>query len=342
MAKRMPAEWEAHEATWLAWPHEKTDWLTAFPKVKEAYLGIVKTLSAHERVEILCSNSRVYEEAMDCLSGISNFRLHLVENDRCWLRDSGPTSVMTDAGEVSWIRWGFNAWAKYENYSKDSEVAEAIINISELEHLDGVDEQGALVTLEGGAIDSDGQGTLLLTEECLLSSVQQRNHHLDRAGYERVFREHLGIESCIWLGCGVPGDDTHGHIDGVCRFVAPGRVVLCAPGKGRPDYVDVYQDNLRRLKQSRNAQGVVLEVIDIPLPEKLYYEDQLLPASYANFYIANNVVLVPVFDDPNDDQALSIFNSLFPDREVVGIYCGDLIVGMGAIHCITQPQFSPK
>jgi agmatine deiminase len=344
-ALRMPAEWEQHEATWLAWPHQESDWLDSFPKIKFVYCEIVKSLCLGERVEILCDNDALKEQAAQCLSdaGISeqSYRLHLVKNDRGWLRDSAPTSVISLSGSVSWVAWKFNAWARYEDYAFDALVPNAVAEISGLPIKPGLQpESGKQVVLEGGAIDSDGQGTLLATEECLLSSVQQRNPGFSKQDYQTVFSEYLGVKKCIWLNKGVPGDDTHGHIDGICRFVDKGKVLLCTPRNGDQELTAIYDENKKRLLKSTDALGKPIEVIDLPLPREIYYQDQLLPASYANFYIANNIVLVPVFKDANDEPALRIFENLYPEREIVDIDCSDLIVGMGALHCITQPQFA--
>ena len=194
---------------------------------------------------------------------------------------------------------------------------------------------GKRVILEGGAIDSNGQGTLLVTEECLISKTQERNIGFKKEDYEEVFRKYLGIEKTIWLGKGVAGDDTHGHIDGVCRFVAPKKVVLCGPGEGRESYRGVFEDNVARIKKVDQE----IEIIEVPLPKEIKHEADILPASYANFLIANKVVLIPTFKDPADDKVLEIFKNLFPQRKIVGINCRDFILGLGAIHCITQPQF---
>jgi len=344
---RMPAEWEAHEATWLAWPHERSDWPDVFPKIKNVYFQTIEILAQNEKVELICASSQIELEARAFLAKLppslnSNINFHIIENDRSWLRDSAPTSVINSENQISWVRWAFNAWAKYDNFSKDAELAKHVIEASKLPSLNACKREDELTVLEGGAIDSDGRGTLLVTEECLLSSTQARNPDLSKEDYEIIFKKYLGIKKCIWLGRGIAGDDTHGHIDGICRFVSESKVVLCEPRDGDQEYIRVYEDNVGRLEKNVDALGRKIEVINIPLPKNRFHGEQVLPASYANFYIANKVVLVPTFNDPNDKKVLGIFSELFPERKVLGVDSSDLIVGMGALHCITQPQFSDE
>ncbi|HVE78829.1 MAG TPA: agmatine deiminase family protein, partial [Gemmatimonadaceae bacterium] len=261
----------------------------------------------------------------------------VVPNDRVWVRDSGPTGVLTAAGRVELVNWAFNAWAKYDNYARDALVAAAVERITGQPRREPQRPDGrGRVVLEGGAIETDGQGTLLVTEECLLSDVQQRNPGLTRDGYEQVFREWLGVRQTIWLGEGCVGDDTHGHIDDIARFVAPGVVVLAY----EPDPADENHrrsvDNLERLERVRGDGA--LRVVKLPFPRPVTMEGTRLPASYANFYIANGVVMVPTFNDPNDRHALNALAELFPDREVLGIHAVDLVWGLGTLHCLTQQE----
>lgn len=336
----MPAEWEPHDSTWLAWPHEKSDWPGRFDVIPAVYVEVLKALTESEKVNLLVKDEQQAAEAKELLdlNEVDNYQFHVVDNDRCWLRDSAPTCVFTKAGNAQWISWKFNAWSKYNNFGKDQYVASAVAAISGLEETKALDSNKHVV-LEGGAIDSDGEGTLLVTEECLMSEEQQRNSGYSKEDYQRVFAEYLGTKVCIWLGKGIPGDDTHGHIDGVCRFVGPGKVVLCGPRKGDDSYRRVFEDNLSRLLNIKDARGRSLEVIEIPLPSELLHDGGVLPASYANFLIANSSVLVPVFEDPCDQEVLATFSELFPGRKIVGINCKDFILGLGAIHCISQPQF---
>ena len=338
----MPAEWESHEATWIAWPHHEPDWPGKLGPIPWVYAEIVRVLHAFERVEILCHDEDVRAAAEHHLTahGVrDNYRLHVVPNDRVWLRDSAPTAVFAEDGAVTLVNWRFNAWAKYDNFSRDARVGEAVARLTDLPRIQPLrPDTGEPVVLEGGAIDADGEGTLLVTEECLLSTVQQRNPGLSRDGYERVFHEYLGIRQTIWLGEGCVGDDTHGHVDDVARFVAPGIIVLAYeddPADNENHRRSV--DNMERLELAGAAHGA-FKVVKLPFPRAVTMRDERLPASYANFYIANGVVLVPTFNDPNDRIALNTLAHLFPDRRVVGVHAVDLVWGFGTLHCLTQQQ----
>jgi agmatine deiminase len=345
-----PAEFAPHDATWIAWPHHEPDWPGKLAPIPWVYAEIVRILSRHERVEVLCHDDAVQSTARDHLeahgvtgvvAGVADgrVRLHVVPNDRVWLRDSAPTGVLCGDGSVSLVNWRFTAWAKYPNFERDARVGLAISHITGLPRLEPQrPDTGERVVLEGGAIDTDGEGTLLVTEECLLSPVQERNPGLDRAGYERVFRDALGIRQTIWLGEGCVGDDTHGHVDDIARFVAPGVIVL-AYEKDPADAENHRRsvDNYRRLELAR-AAGRTLRVVTLPYPRPVIMNGERLPASYANFYIANGVVIVPTFNDRNDRIALNTLAELFPDREVVGVHAVDLVWGLGTLHCLTQQQ----
>ena len=331
----MPAEWAPHRATWIAWPHHEPDWPGKFGPIPWVYAEIVRVLAGHERVEILCHDERTAESARRALAMHDvreGFRLHMVETDRVWTRDSGGTGVVAGGG-CRWVRWRFNAWAKYDNHTRDALVGERIAGITDLPDVEAQrpDGKGRLV-LEGGAIDGNGDGILLTTEECLLSQVQERNPGLDRAGYEAAFAQYLGIERVVWLGKGCAGDDTHGHVDDIARFVDPGTVVLAYEG----DRAD--ENHLPSVDNEERLLAAGLKVVRLPYPRPVIMDGTRLPASYANFYIANGVVLVPTFNDPEDRHALNILASLFPEREVVGIHAVDLVWGLGTLHCLTQQQ----
>ena len=337
----MPAEWERHDATWIAWPHHEPDWPGKLGAIPWVYGEIVRALHTHERVEILCHNDAVRDNARAVLDAHdiaeSGYRLHLVPNDRVWLRDSAPTFVWKDDDTVELANWRFNGWAKYENHRLDERVGEAVEKITGLPRVAPMrpDNQGRLV-LEGGGIETDGAGTLLVTEEWLLSDVQVRNPGMTRADYEQAFAEYLGITNTIWLGEGCVGDDTHGHIDDIARFVSPG-VVLLAYEEDRNDANHRQSaDNLARLEAA--AKTHPLRVVKLPYPRPVIMDGQRLPASYANFYIANGIVIVPTFNDPNDRVALDIIANEFPDREIVGIHSVDLVWGLGTLHCLSQQQ----
>ena len=350
---RMPAEWEPHFATWLAWPHHRNDWPGKFQPIPWVYAEIIRHLARHERVELIVNDVAAEGLARKTLSKADalseNVRFHRWPTNRVWTRDSGCTFVLSQSatpdsrgrlsprGSLTGIKWRFNAWAKYSNWQRDEKIGSLIAKSAGAEEIRPMFGKQRVV-LEGGSIDVNGQGTLLTTEECLLSKVQQRNPGTLRADYERVFAEHLGIKNVVWLGSGVAGDDTHGHVDDITRFVTSDTVVTAVESNPDGPNYEPLRENMRRLRAANDQDGKPLSIIELPLPAPVIFAGQRLPASYANFYIANRIVLVPVFNDPNDRFALDILADLFPDREVLGIYCGDLIWGLGAIHCMTQQQ----
>jgi agmatine deiminase len=309
------------------------------------YAEIVRALHRFEPVHILCQDEPVREGALAVLRAhdvnLDRCTLHLVPTDRVWLRDSGPTGVYGPQG-FEWVRWQFNAWAKYDNHLQDELVAAAVAGLTGLPSVEAVrPDGGGPLVLEGGGIETDGAGTLLVTEEWLLSDVQVRNPGLTRADHEAAFAEYLGITRTLWLGEGAVGDDTHGHVDDIARFVDPHTVVLTL----EPDPADEnharMQDNLRRLEHAARTVPGGLRIVPLPFPRPVIMDGERLPASYANFYIANGVVLVPTFNDRNDRVALNTLAELFPDREVVGIHAVDLVWGLGTLHCLTQQQPVP-
>jgi agmatine deiminase len=344
---RMPAEWEPHQSTWIGWPHNRNDWPGKFEPIPWVYVEIVRYLSRVEQVNIIVQDAAEKAKAREALTrshvNLKNVRFHQWPTNRVWTRDSGPIFVVRDSprNPVAVTHWRFNAWAKYADWQLDSHLPQQIAG-----QLRMVPFRATLprrhrqyhVILEGGSIDVNGQGLMLTTEECLLSKVQQRNPGLTRDDLEQVFSEYLGVEKVIWLGQGIAGDDTHGHVDDISRFVAPDTVVtVVEPNRGDANHAPL-KENLRRLRAARDLKGRKLKVVELPLPRPVVFRSQRLPASYANFYIANSLVLVPTFNDPNDRVALNILAGVFPGREVVGIYCGDFIWGLGAIHCATQQQ----
>jgi agmatine deiminase len=341
-SRRWPAEWEPHAATWIAWPHHEPDWPGKFECIPWVYAEIVRVLHRFEPVTVLCQTVEASEAATAVLRShdvdLQRCSLHVVPTDRVWLRDSCPTGVYGPNG-FEWIRWKFNAWAKYENYQLDAQVPSAVAQLSgepliEAQRPDG---NGPLV-LEGGGIETDGSGSMLVTEEWLLSDQQARNPGLGRRDYEAAFREYLGITRTLWLGEGCVGDDTHGHVDDIARFVDPQTVVLAyEPDPGDENH-GRSADNLHRLQTAAKTFPGGLRVATLPYPRPVIMDGERLPASYANFYIANGVVLVPTFNDRSDRIALNTLAELFPTREVVGIHAVDLVWGLGTLHCLTQQQ----
>jgi len=326
----MPAEWHPHEATWLSWPHEESDWPGKFEAIPWVYGDIVRRLSRVERVCILVRDQEVCEGARNVLAAVGArleaVDFYAVKTDRSWIRDFGPIFVKS-ASAVAMTSWEFNGWAKYDNYRNDNRVVAHICGALKLPCFE------AEIVLEGGSIDVNGAGTLLTTEECLLSEVQARNPGLSRQVIEARLLDFLGAERVIWLGDGIAGDDTHGHIDDLARFVNENTIVtVLEEDSSDPNYGPT-QDNVARLR----ALGE-FRVVTLPMPEPIYFEGQRLPASYANFYIANGMVLVPTFNDPQDRKALNILAEMFPTRQVGGIASSDLVLGLGTLHCMTQQQ----
>lgn len=341
----MPAEWEPHDATWIAWPHHEPDWPGKLGAIPWVYAEIVRVLHTRERVEILCRGETIRGAAAAVLTahGVSpeGYRLHIVPTNRVWLRDSAPTCVWGDDGSVKLMNWRFNAWAKYENYRLDEKVGAAIGQITGLPRVEALrSDNGEPLVLEGGGIEVDGGGRVLVTEECLLSDIQVRNASMTRQSYEAVFATYLGATETIWLGEGCAGDDTHGHIDDVARFAAPGVVLLAFEANGSDPNHGPSVDNLRRLESASPDRP--LRIVKLPYPRPVMMDGQRLPASYANFYIANGAVLVPTFNDPADRIALDIIAGEFPEREIIGIHSVDLVWGLGTIHCLTQQQPRPR
>jgi agmatine deiminase len=341
---RMPAEWERHRATWIAWPHHEPDWPGKLEPTRWVYAEIARVLSSHETVEILCHDEDGLAAADAALRAhgarADRVRLHLVPTDRVWLRDSAPTAVVDDAGRIHLVNWHFNGWAKYDNWQLDSKVGAAMAAITGLERTEPTRaDTSARIVLEGGGIEVNGGGLVLVTEEWLLSATQVRNPGLGRADYESIFAAWLGASHTIWLGEGCVGDDTHGHVDDIARFVAVDTIVLAV----EPDPADENHarsiDNLRRLERASSQPGIgPLRIVTLPFPRAVTMNGERLPASYANFYIANGVVVVPTFNDPNDRVALNTLAELMPAHRIVGIHAVDLVWGLGTLHCLTQQE----
>jgi agmatine deiminase len=337
----MPAEWEPHEATWMAWPHHREDWPGKFPAIEWVYAEIVRHLHVSELVRVLVNDDAAANRARRKLAsaGVDLARVEFVTipTDRSWTRDYGPMFVKGPGGGLEVVNWRFSGWAKYPNWQNDDAVATRAaekLNIPVIEPA----FEGERVCLEGGAIDVNGQGLMLTTEECLLSEVQCRNPELGQADLDEVFRRYLGIEKVIWLGAGIAGDDTHGHVDDIARFVDGGTMVAARESKVTDANHASLEENWDRLQSARDLEGRALKIVELPMPEPVIFKKQRLPASYANFYIANDRVLVPTFNDPNDRRALGILQELFPGRQVIGVHAVDLVWGLGTIHCLTQQQ----
>jgi agmatine deiminase len=342
----MPAEWEPHEATWLAWPHNRRDWPGKFAPIPWVFAEVVRHLHAGEIVRLLVNDPGGEKRARRILAraGVDLKRVEFfhIPTDRVWTRDYGPMFVISRQGDLGINNWRFNAWAKYANWRRDNKVPVHVAQQLGIRRLMPPTRNGfrntSVVELEGGSIDVNGAGCLLTTEECLLSDVQQRNPGMACADYEQVFARELGIRKTLWLGAGIAGDDTHGHVDDIARFVAPSRLVAAVEtNRADPNY-EPLEDNWNRLRAMTGLDGRPLDVVKLPMPRPVFFDGRRLPASYANFYIGNDKVLVPTFNDPADRVALGTLTELFPGRSVVGIHALDLVWGLGTLHCMTQQQ----
>lgn len=354
----MPAEWAPHAATWIAWPHNAEDWPNKFQPIPWVYCEIVRWVSSVEDVHILVNGLAAEKRSAGMLrrqgSNMARLHFHHWPTDRVWLRDSGPIFVKSqdEKGTLALTDWRFNAWAKYQNWHNDDHIPQRVSDLYAMPRLEPVvplvDGGEHRLVLEGGSIDTNGEGVLLTTEECLLSEVQQRNPGLGtaeqtREHLEAAFRQYLGIEQVIWLNRGCAGDDTHGHVDDIARFVGPDTILTAfEPNTADENHLPL-AENLERLRAARfrpttDSKPQPFNIRTLPMPAPVVFEGQRLPASYANFYICNGLVLVPTFNDANDRLALNTVAECFPDRTVAGIHCTDLIWGLGALHCMTQQE----
>jgi agmatine deiminase len=338
----MPAEWEPHAATWIGWPHNASDWPGKFPPIPWTYGEIVRQLVAGELVRILVNSAAHEIQARRVLKrvGIDPGQVEFLRfpTDRGWTRDFGPIFVRKGRADLAIARFHFNAWAKYSDWKKDNKVPDAAAKYLKIRAVEPK-VRGTSVILEGGSIDVNGRGTLITTEECLLDpAVQTRNPGMTREEIEGVLGAALGITNTLWLGKGIAGDDTHGHVDDLCRFVTADTVVLACEDNPKDVNYRPLKENRERLQGMRLENGSGIEVVDLPMPAPLHFSGVRLPASYANFYIANRAVLVPTFNDPKDRVALGILAELITDRPVIGIHAVDLVWGLGTLHCLTQQQ----
>jgi agmatine deiminase len=370
-AYRMPAEWAPHAATWIAWPHNPEDWPGKFQPIPWVYAEIVRHLSRVEDVHILVNDLAAERRATSILkrggANLARIHFHRWPTDRVWLRDSGPIfvkraegSVKNSQGDIAATNWKFNAWAKYDNWRLDDQIPHHVAKLYNIPEIKPevppppaapANWKPHRIVLEGGSIDTNGAGVLLTTEECLLSEVQQRNPGLGdetstMGALEQAFHDYLGIDQTLWLNRGCAGDDTHGHVDDIARFVAPinnqDTILACVePNRADENHIPL-AENLDRLRNFCNThgsnRGKPFKIVELPMPAPVIFEGQRLPASYANFYIANSLVLVPTFNDAQDRHALNIIAGCFPDREVVGIHAVDLVWGLGTLHCLSQQE----
>jgi agmatine deiminase len=345
MGFSMPAEWDLHEATWLAWPHNPTDWPAKLDTIYWVYGEIVRKILPGERVRMLVNaagDEPTVQRYLEC-AGVGPARVNFIwhPTNRGWMRDSGPIFVRRRRNrrtETAIVNFHFNAWAKYADWQKDRQVPEVAARYLFKRIIDAQIGNREFV-LEGGGIEVNGCGTLLTTEECYLDpEIQVRNAGLDRKGYEKAFNDYLGATNVFWLAGGVAGDDTHGHVDDICRFVDRKTLVLVKEENPEDVNYGPLNENWERIQDLRLEDGSRPEVVALPMPGPIFFDGDRLPASYANFYIANHAVLVPTFNDPKDRVALGLLGELFKDRIVVGVHAVDLVLGFGTLHCLTQQQ----
>jgi agmatine deiminase len=334
----MPAEWERQESILLAWPWNKEDWPDKFAPIPWVYAEMIRTIATTQKVRLIVRDDAMKREARKVLTragaNIKHVVFHTMPTDRVWMRDSGPIMVKSGKERIA-LNWRFTAWAKYPNHKNDDLIP---LHMAEQLKLGCIEpmHKGKHVVLEGGGIDVNGAGTLITTEEWLLSKKQIRNPGFSRSDYESIFERYLGIDNVIWLGNGIVGDDTHGHVDDITRFVNARTIVTAVESNKKDANYTLLQDNVKRLKKARDAKSKAFDVVELPMPKPVIFEGERLPASYANFLICNDVVLVPVFNDPNDRIALNILAECFKTRSIVPIYCGDFVWGLGTIHCASQ------
>ena len=339
---RLPAEFENHEATWIGWPANKEDWPGKFQPIPWVYGEIVRYLSLSEKVRIIVQSKAHQKKAESVLKSVqadlNNIEFYKLETDRNWLRDAGPQFVKNENDETVLINFKFNAWAKYDNYKLDAKIPKMISKELSLERIKA-EHNGKDVILEGGSIDYNGSGTIITTEECLMDEkIQVRNKNFSKKDYDEVFSKYLGVSNVIWLNKGIAGDDTHGHVDDITRFVNKNTVVTAVEDNPNDANYNNLMENRERLFGAHLQDGSKLNVVEIPMPSPVIFKGERLPASYANFYISNYAVLVPTFNDPKDRIALGILSELFNNKPVIGIHAVDLVWGLGTLHCLTHEQ----
>ena len=339
---RLPAEWEPHGATWLAWPRNVSDWPGKFPGIRRVYREIASHISESEKVKIIVDPRGARKRAEGFLRegsvDLADVEFHECPTDRSWIRDSGPFFARDGSGELSVLDFGFNGWAKYPDWENDDMVPGFVAETLGLDS-ESPSGFGKKIILEGGSIDVNGKGSLVTTRQCLLSADKQaRNPSFEKSDYEAVFSEYFGATNVLWLNGGIEGDDTNGHVDDICRFTGPATVVLSLEDNPEDPNYRPLRENLEILKDLRLEDGGKIEIVPLPMPLPLFFDGERLPATYTNFYVSNEKVLVPVYNDPKDREALGILSELFPERDVVGIDCVDLVWGFGAIHCMTKEE----
>ncbi len=338
---RMPAEWEPQKSTWIAWPHNKSDWPGKFEQIPFVFGKIISELSKVQLVNVLVKDKSEKNKAIFFLrileTNIININFIICKTDRAWTRDFLPIFIKDNNNKKFLTNWKFNAWAKYKNFKKDNKAYLKVKKFTKI-HLINPKYKSKEIILEGGSIDVNGSGYLLTTKQCLLSKVQQRNKGLSESDYYHIFNKYFGIKKVIWLNKGIHGDDTHGHIDDIARFVEKNKIFIGKENKKKDKNFKNLDENIKIIKRFKNEENKKIKIIYLPMPEPKYIKGIRVPASYLNFYIANKIVLVPIFNDPKDKIVLKIFKKHFKNRKIVPIDCSVLVWGFGTIHCLTQQQ----
>jgi agmatine deiminase len=337
--RRFPAEWETQQGILLCFPHNGNDWPGKYQAIQWAFVEFIKKVSTYETVFLVVKDASLQAKVTEMLTmatvDLNAIHFIIQNTNRSWMRDSGPI-IVKNGTALEALNFNFNGWAKYSNYRLDKDVPKVVADVLKIP-LTQVTYKGKPVILEGGALEVNGKGTLITSEECLLHpTIQVRNPDFTKADYEAIFKEYLGIINTIWVGDGIVGDDTHGHIDDLCRFVTADTIVTVVESDPKHKNYEALQDNLKRLQNARLENGSAPKVLTLPMPKDIVFDGLTLPASYANFLILNNCVLVPTFNDASDRVALQTLENCFPDRTVIGLSAIDLIWGFGTLHCLSQ------
>ena len=339
---RMPAEWEPQNSVWIAWPYNKNDWPGLYQFIPEVILKIIKKISKNQKVNLIVSKNIKNIKKLIKLNKIKNINFHYIKTDRIWLRDSGPIFITNKVEKKKVIlNFGFNGWSKYNNYKNDNKINNSISKIANFKKIDPIiKKKGRIrkIIMEGGAFDVNGSGTILLTEECLLSKIQERNKNFKKKDYEKIFNKYLNIKNFIWLKKGIAGDDTHGHVDDISRFVSRNTIMTAVENNKKDINYKNLNKNLNILKESKCEKGKKFKIIKVPMPSPIYIENTRVPASYMNFYICNKKIILPIFRVKEDNIAIKIFKNYFRNRKIETVDCSKLIWGFGAIHCMTQQE----
>ena len=339
---RMPAEWETQNSVWIAWPYNKNDWPGLYQFIPEIVLEIIKKISKNQKVNLIVNKNPKNIKKLIKLSKIKNINYHYIKTDRIWLRDSGPIFLTNKTDKKKAIlNFGFNGWSKYNNYKNDNKINNSISKITNFKRIDPIiKKKGRIrkIIMEGGAFDINGAGTILLTEECLLSKIQERNKNFKKKDYEKLFNKYLNIKNFIWLKKGIVGDDTHGHVDDITRFISRNTIMTAVENNKQDKNYKNLNENLKILKKSKCEKGKKLKIIKVPMPSPIYIENTRVPASYMNFYICNKKIILPIFKVKEDNIAIKIFKNHFRNRKIETVDCSKLIWGFGAIHCMTQQE----